>query len=163
MVKMFFEVMNNASQRYLNSTEKKVLTAYIDSFPQRLSASQELEEKEQEIIQYCITETKKRHPELHTKYDNVWSKALRDLQLVVRSMSHAMILDDPQYLMDKTLIWFKSVMIGLQFTPQLTTNTYTSLKHGAQRSLSSDTFDILEPYFDMAIDVLGSIPEPTLN
>jgi hypothetical protein len=77
-------------------------------------------------------------------------------------LTQAMLLDEPKNLRDKLLYWLRTILAGLNFTPEFNRDTYTYLMEGFRQSLPPDAFAEFEPYLSQVIDIMSSFPDPAV-
>lgn len=146
--------------RYLSVDEKEKITSFIQGFNKRLKFAELIEEAEDSAVRFCIDKTRKRYPNFDKYHDKAWAKAFRDVQLTTRYATQAMLLDEPKLLETKLLFWLRTILAGLNFTPEFNRDTYTYLTEGFRQSLPPDAFTEIEPYLARVVDVMSSFPEP---
>jgi hypothetical protein len=146
--------------RYLNDEEKGKITSYITDFQQRLKIAEMIEEAEDGAVRFCIDNTRKRYPNFDKYHDKAWAKAFRDVQLTTRYATQAMLLDDARILEDKLLFWLRTILAGLNFTPEFNRDTYTYLTEGFRQALPPDAFAQFDPYLARVVEIMSSFPEP---
>jgi len=54
----------------------------------------------------------------------------------------------------------RTILAGLNFTPEFNRDTYTYLKQGFRQSLRPDTFNKVEPYLNRTIEIMSDFPMP---
>jgi hypothetical protein len=146
--------------RYLSTDEKSKIQDFISGFTQRLKIAEMIEEAEDGAVRFCIDNTRKRYPNFDKYHDKAWAKAFRDVQLTTRYATQAMLLDEPKILRDKLLYWLRTILAGLNFTPEFNRDTYTYLTEGFRQGLPPDAFSQFEPYLALVVDIMSSFPEP---
>jgi hypothetical protein len=148
--------------RYLSSDEKSKIAEYMTSFQERVKIAEMIEEAEDSAVRFCIDNTRKRYPNFDKYHDKAWAKAFRDVQLTTRYAAQSMLLDEPKILRDKLLYWLRTILAGLNFTPEFNRDTYTYLMEGFRQSLPPDAFAQFEPYLSQVIDIMSSFPDPAV-
>jgi len=146
--------------RYLSPEERDKLTDYISNFQVRLGYAALIEDAEDGAVRYCIENTRKRYPNFDKYHDKAWAKAFRDVQLTTRYATQAMLMDEPQLLKDKLLYWLRTILAGLNFTPEFNRDTYTYLTEGFRQSLPPDAFAEFEPFLDIVVGIMADFPQP---
>lgn len=146
--------------RYLSEEERDKLQNYISGFQKRLGVVQLIEEAEDGAVRFCIDNTRKRYPNFDKYHDKAWAKAFRDVQLTTRYAAQAMLLDDKETLREKLLYWLRTILAGLNFTPEFNRDTYTYLTEGFRQGLPPDAFAEFEPYLELVVDIMSDFPEP---
>lgn len=154
------KLLLQSDSRYLTSEEKEEVTKYMEDFQRRLEITGMIEEAEDSAVRFCIDNTRKRYPNFDKYHEKAWAKAFRDVQLTTRFATQAMLLGEMSVLEDKLLYWLRTILAGLNFTPEFNRDTYTFLKEGFRQSLPPDAFGELEPYLSRTIDIMSDFPAP---
>lgn len=149
-----------SDSRYLSAEEKGDIATYMQDFQKRMDVTGLIEEAEDSAVRFCIDNTRKRYPNFDKYHDKAWAKAFRDVQLTTRFATQAMMLGEISLLEDKLLYWLKTILAGLNFTPEFNRDTYTFLKEGFRQSLPPEAFTELEPYLSRTIDIMSNFPAP---
>ena len=153
-------ILLESEGRYLSDEERQKLVDYIDGFQQRLAFVQLIEEAEDGAVRFCIENTRKRYPNFDKYHDKAWAKAYRDGQLTTRYAAQAMLLDQKSLLEEKLLYWLRTILAGLNFTPEFNRDTYTFLTEGFRQALPPDAFNEFEPYLDLVVNIMSDFPQP---
>ncbi len=146
--------------RYLTEDERKKIAEYIEGFQVRLAHAALIEEAEDGAVRFCIDNTRKRYPNFDKYHEKAWAKAFRDVQLTTRYAAQAMVLGDRKLLQEKLLHWLKTILAGLNFTPEFNRDTYTFLTEGFRQALPPDVFAEFEPYLSLVTEILSDFPQP---
>lgn len=146
--------------RYLTEDERQKVSTYMAKFQERLKIAEMVEEAEDSAVRFCIDNTRKRYPNFDKYHEKAWAKAFRDVQLTTRYAAQAMLLDEPKLLEDKLLFWLRTILAGLNFTPEFNRDTYTYLTEGFRQALPPEAFGQLEPYLEQVVEIMSSFPEP---
>ncbi len=154
------QLLISSDSRYLTADEREMVLNYTNGFPERFRILAAIEENEDVAVRFCIENTRKRYPNFDKYHTNAWAKAYRDVQLTTRYMAQALVLDDMSILEEKLLYWLRTILAGLNFTPEFNRDTYTYLKQGFRQSLPPDVFNAFEPYLDRTIDIMSDFPPP---
>lgn len=149
-----------SDSRYLTSEEKDDVLGYMQQFQKRMEITGLIEEAEDSAVRYCIENTRKRYPNFDKYHEKAWAKAFRDVQLTTRYATQAMLLGEISLLEDKLLYWLKTILAGLNFTPEFNRDTYTYLREGFRQALPPDAFTEMEPYLSRTIDIMSNFPAP---
>lgn len=149
-----------SDSRYLTSEERDEIKQYLQAFDGRLGVAVLVEEAEDSAVRFCIDNTRKRYPNFDKYHDKAWAKAFRDVQLTTRFMTQAMLVDEMSMLEEKLLFWLRTILAGLNFTPEFNRDTYTYLQEGFRQNLPPDAFAQMEPFFERTIDIMSSFPQP---
>lgn len=154
------KIINASDSRYLNKDEMKDILAYTTSLPARFKAAGQVEQHEVAAVRSCIDEMRKRYPNLEKFHAKGWDRSYRDVQLVVRYIVQSMILDDAKVMDDKLLLWLRTMLSGVDLTPQFIRDTYVLLADGFRRLMPQEAFAMFEPFLAHATEVLSDVPEP---
>ena len=174
------ELFKLAESRQLTEQE---LEAYYRAIPEhvaRATAAREIAAVERSVVQNVIDEIFALYP-YEQQHQAASSKCSRDVRYVSAYATLAMLMNDPQWFDDKLLIWMKTILQAFEFPERgqqrkalfsvqsslpATTDklkphqlsiyeTYTRLKQHYQRTLTSTSYTLIEPYLQQAIDVLA--------
>lgn len=154
------QILVGSDSRYLTAEERQEVLDYTQGFPERIKIVAMIEENEDGAVRFCIDNTRKRYPNFDKYHLHAWAKAFRDVQLTTRYMAQALLLDDMALLEDKLLFWLRTILAGLNFTPEFNRDTYTYLKQGFRQALPPDVFSKFEPYLNRTIDIMSDFPAP---
>lgn len=146
--------------RYLTDEERQKLIDYINAFQTRLGFVKLIEEAEDGAVRFCIENTRKRYPNFDKYHDKAWAKAYRDVQLTTRYAAQAMLLDQRSMLEEKLLYWLRTILAGLNFTPEFNRDTYTFLTEGFRQALPPDAFAEFESYLELVVNIMSDFPQP---
>jgi hypothetical protein len=153
-------LIQGSDSRYLTPEERQEVIDYTNGFVERLAIVAQIEENEEAAVRFCIDNTRKRYPNFDKYHATAWAKAFRDVQLTTRYMAQAMLLDEIGILEEKLLFWLRTILAGLNFTPEFNRDTYTYLKQGFRQSLPPDVFTKYEPYLNRTIEIMSDFPMP---
>jgi Phycobilisome protein len=154
------QIMHDANGRYLTAEERDVFLAYADSVPRRFHAADAVAKVEEGAVRAVVEEMTKRYPNYAKYHDQGWAKCFRDVQLVVRQDVRSMLLDDVRSLDDQILLWLRTTLAANNLTPGFCRDAYSLLRDKLKDHLGAEEYDLLRPYLDRNIDVLGDFPEP---
>ncbi|MGL4553365.1 MAG: hypothetical protein ACRC33_19535 [Gemmataceae bacterium] len=160
MNKRIKQIIDQSDSRYFTNGEMKEILAYTNTLPARFKAAGAVEKHEADAVRYCIDEMRARYPGLEKYHAKGWDRSYRDVQLVVRYIVQSMILDDSSVMEDKLLLWLRTMLAGVDLTPQFISDTYELLTEGFRRKLPEDAFALVEPFLLRTKEVLSDIPEP---
>lgn len=154
------EILVGSDSRYLTEDERKTVLEYTNGFAERFRILALIESNEDTAVRFCIDNTRKRYPNFDKYHTTAWAKAFRDVQLTTRYMAQAMMLDEISLLEEKLLFWLRTILAGLNFTPEFNRDTYTYLKQGFRQSLPPDAFAVFEPFLNRTIEIMSDFPAP---
>ena len=154
------QILVGSDSRYLTEDERKEVLDYVSGFAERFRIMALIEENEDAAVRFCIESTRKRYPNFDKYHGSAWAKAFRDVQLTTRYMAQAMMLDEMGILEEKLLFWLRTILAGLNFTPEFNRDTYTYLMQGFRQTLPPDAFSAFEPYLSRTIEIMSDFPAP---
>jgi hypothetical protein len=149
-----------ADGRYFSADERRQIKDYTDSLQRRLDAAEAVEQKEEAALRGVIEEMQKKYPNFAKYHDQGWARQFRDMQLVLRSVVHAMIMDDIDQLDDRILFWMRTMFAANNYTPAFVRDCFTRLRDRLAEQAGRDHFDLLKPGLDRSVEVLGDFAEP---
>lgn len=145
---------------WLDAEEQLLLTDYASSMPARLAAIEEVEGVCREVCKAVVAEQREQYQQFDSHHDHAWSKAYRDLDLMIAMMLKSMLINDVRYLDEEVLYWFRTILRSFDFTPQFNIDYYTRLRSQFEQRLSPEAFKLMLPFLDRTIEVMGDFPEP---
>lgn len=146
-------MLSNAEGRYLEPTEQSALKDFAESLDERLEAMRAVQAKEGALVDRTAEAVKEDHPEAETKHDKLEDKLRRDVTLVLRYCTMAMVRDDASFLEEKLLHWFRTIIEAYQMTDYADT-AYGALLGAAEDELEGAHYKKLRPFLEMSHEVL---------
>lgn len=116
--------------RYATSEELDFLKSYFGTFKYRISAYQKIKNNESAIMNQIQENLEKMNPDIFIQGSvNLKSKWHLDTLRVLRYSAMALLIDDPEYLRQRLLIWFSTILqaFKVQALTQLTYKTMTDV------------------------------------
>lgn len=150
------DILCTAEGRYLNPGEQTTLREFAQTLEARLVAMTEVSGKETVIIERTVKEVLRAYPDLEQRYKTAAQSCTRDMTLVLRYATLAMVRSDPQYLQDSLLTWMATILKGIGFAGHFVTDTYKTLERTALKELSPATGKLLQPLLQLCIESLGN-------
>ena len=150
------DILGAAEGRYLNSAEQTTLREFAQGLEARLAAMTEISGKEAVIIERAIKEVLRAYPDLEQKHKTAVQSGTRDMTMVLRYATLAMVRSDPQYLQDSLLTWMATILKGLGFAGHFVTDTYKTLERVALKELSPSAGKLLQPLLQLCVESLGN-------
>jgi Phycobilisome protein len=144
-----------ADGRYATDDELKFLAEYLRSFDVRVQTYQKLQALEATVIQQVHEKMLAQDPGLFRSGTvDLTPKWKRDAIRTWRYSATALLMDDPDTLRERFLIWFQTVMhsFGAQRSCEV---TYTVFKDVVQSHLSPQQLALLVPILEMNRSVLS--------
>lgn len=97
--------------RYATDAELQFMTDYVQSFHLRLQTYQKLQELEPMLVQQTYARMRSLDSTLFTHgKEDISAKWKRDTIRVLRYVAVAILMDDPDTLRERFLLWFQTVM-----------------------------------------------------
>lgn len=169
-------IFKAAESRFLTEQE---LDEYHKVFPQyadRVSAARDVAAYEHKVVQSVVDEIFLLYPYAQ-QHQLANAKCTRDVRYVVAYATLSMLMNDADWFRDKLLFWMKTILQAFEF-PECATqkkkvlfvetqqpklkphqqsifDTYYKLKRAYQRVLIPSSQKLMEPYFQIAIDILA--------
>jgi hypothetical protein len=115
-----------ADGRYATAEELDFLRSYFQTFKYRISAYQKIKNNESAIMNKIQENLEKMNPNIFMQGSvNLKSKWHLDTVRVLRYSAMALLIDDPEYLQQRLLIWFSTILqaFKVQTLTQLTYKT----------------------------------------
>ncbi len=168
----------NAESRHLESIELDLYKTTLPDYINRARAAEEIKAVQAEVVDMTLKEIFAMYP-FAQNHELAHGKCYRDVNYVGAYVTLAMLMDDPEWLRDKLLIWLKTMLQAFCFpqrdrevpvpTHRIVTleadklpavrssiyETYSRLKRHFHQKLSAETFDLIEPLLQMACDILA--------
>jgi hypothetical protein len=148
-----------AEGRYFRPEERQALLTRATTLPNRFQAADEVQEREDAIVQAVMEAMQQRFPESSALKGPAFAKTQNDIQLVLRFNVQAMVLDDMCWLDEKVLFWLRTILAAGSFTPQFSRDCFTQLRMQVEKNISPESMALLQPYLNRNIEVLSDIPE----
>jgi hypothetical protein len=144
-----------ADGRYLDGAEQALLRDFAQGLDDRLKAMTEVAAKETVIVEKTVREILHAYPDVEKKYKTAVASSTRDITLVLRYATLAMVRSDPQYLNDSVLTWMATILKGLGMAPAFVEDTYKTLNLAATKELSPSAAKLLQPFLTQCTAVLS--------
>jgi len=174
------QLFEDAESRHLTDAEFEIFLKVAPEFSNRVKAAKEIKSLEVEVVDATIQEVFRMYPFIE-KHELAQGKCYRDVHYVSAYSTLAMLMNDPEWLRDKLLIWLKTILQAFHFPardqkaeastsqrvvsleadklPQPRSSifeTYSRLKHNYKERLSPETYALIEPLLKMSCDILAS-------
>jgi len=174
-------IFKAAESRHLTDQELEEYLHVVPDHADRAQAAKEVREIEEEVVNTVVEDIFAVYP-FPKHHRTAPVKAPRDIRYVSAYMTEAMLMNDPQWLNNKLLIWLKTILQSFEFPDRegaakkvlfagASGNTggleklkpgqrsiyatYHKLKQYYQERLSPASYALMEPYLQQAIDVLA--------
>jgi hypothetical protein len=152
------QLLSDAEGRYLEPTEQSAMIDYASSLEHRLAAMRAIQQHEAEIIEATMQAMWKEHPDMKVKHPHAYKKGVRDMTLVLRYSSMAMVRDCHAYLDQKVLYWFRTIVLAFEMSTPLRF-AYAELMRQAEARLAPDHYAAIMPFLQQSLDILAPQPE----
>ncbi|MCA8969985.1 MAG: hypothetical protein KDC95_09390 [Planctomycetes bacterium] len=153
------KIVHGCDRRYLLQSERERILEYANSVHCRIALEQEIERCESKVLDATMRVIRAKYPQLDDVHEQGYEHTSRDLQLAMRCIAQAVLIDDIGYLHDRFLIPHRQVLRVLGFTPAFVRDVYGTLRDELRNSLSGITFDFAKPYLDELVTVLSDFPQ----
>jgi len=147
-------IIKTAEGRYLTSDESVNLLDLVKSYERRLAIMKSVEAKESIIVRQVLERAFERYPKFAGERAMSYEKGERDVTLVLRYASMAMLQGDAEWFREKVLYWFKTIVDAMVFA-DVARFTYATLEDVVQKTLPRADADALVPYLHIATEYLG--------
>lgn len=146
-------MLSDAEGRYLEPTEQSMLKEFAESLDTRLETMRAIQAKEGEMVEPAVQAVLEEHPEAARKHDKLEDKTRRDVTLVLRYCTMAMVRDDQSFLEEKLLHWFRTIIQAYEMTDFADT-AYSKLLGAAADQLEDRHYKIVRPYLETSHEIL---------
>lgn len=145
--------------RYATDAELQFLRDYVKSYALRLETYQTLQSAEAAIVQQVHTSLMALDPLLlHSNGDDLTAKWRRDTIRVLRYSAVAMLLNDPDTMQERFLLWFQTIMRAFGAENSCSA-TYEAMQEVVKHMLTPIQFSLVCPLLELNRRSLG----PTLK
>ncbi len=168
----------DAESRHLTEDE---LSTYMDAMPDwsgRAYAAREVKQHEAAVVKAVVQQVFVSFP-YEANHELASAKCTRDVRYVSAYATMAMLMNDPQWLDDKLLIWMKTILLSFEFpdraqkrsvlfakkSTDLRTDSldakrrsiydcYTRLRDGYRQVLTPSSWELMQPILQQVVDSL---------
>ncbi len=140
------ELINQAQDRYLASDELGLMENYISSLPDRLKLYKLIRDREIDILQAVADQVP---TELPNVTDEELESGVKNLILVLRYSSMAMLLNDENFLKQRLLNWLEGIM-SMRDMRRLNETLYKLLNQELKKQFSSAQLTLIQPLITAA-------------
>jgi hypothetical protein len=140
------ELINQAQDRYLASDELGLMENYISSLPDRLKLYKLIRDREIDILQAVANQVP---TELPNVTDEELESGIKNLILVLRYSSMAMLLNDENFLKQRLLNWLEGIM-SMRDMRRLNEALYKLLNQGLKKQFSPTQLLLIQPFITAA-------------
>ena len=154
MLKQLEQLTISADGRYATTEELMFLRDYLATIDLRLSTYQKIRDAEIEIVDRLQDKMREMKPEIfQTNSGDRSAKCRRDCQIVLRSASAALLIDDLDRLKENILLWQRTIIKAFQLN-SLTEVTYKLMPSIIQEFVTPKEFSLIEPILQLNQTVL---------
>ena len=146
----------NIEGRYATDEELRFIPEYLKTYELRLQTYQKLQEIEQLVIQQVQAKMLAQDPNsLRSGTTDVSAKCKRDTTVVWRYSVAALLMDDPDTLRERFLLWLQTIMRAISHQ-NLCHATYTIMQDVVKQHLTPQQFSLFLPILEMNRRLLGN-------
>ena len=143
-----------ADGRYATPEELEFFTHYFASLNIRFSAYQKIQKFESKIIQEVLEKLQSQNPNIFMRGStNITQKWRLDTVRVLRYSAIAFLINDPDYLKERLLLWFATVLQALQ-VQDLTKLTYQTMVEVIINYLTPEEQGLFLPFLELDLKIL---------
>ena len=146
MIPKIQELINQAQDRYLALDELRLIESYVSSLPDRLNLYKLIRDREIDILQSVADQ-------VPTELPNVTLEDLelgiKNLVLVLRYSSMAMLLNDENFLKERLLNWLEGIM-SMRDLRWLNDTLYKLLNQILKQQFSPSQLALIQPLITTA-------------
>jgi len=140
------ELISQAQDRYLASDELGLMESYVSSLPDRLKLYKQIRDREINILQAVADQVQ---TELPSVTDEEFETGIKNLILVMRYSSMAMLLNDENFLKQRLLNWLEGIM-SMRDMRRLNETLYKLLNQGLRQQLNPAQLALIQPLITAA-------------
>lgn len=146
MIPKIQELINQAQDRYLASDELGLMEGYVTSLPERLKLYKVIRDREIEFLQAVADQVPS---ELPSVTDEDLEVGVKNLILVLRYCSMAMLLNDENFLKERLLTWLEGIM-SMRDMRRLNETLYKLLNQVLRQHISPSQLALIQPLITTA-------------
>jgi hypothetical protein len=140
------ELINQAQDRYLVTDELGLMESYVSSLPDRLKLYKQIRDREIDILQTVADQVS---AELPSVTDEDLESGIKNLILVLRYSSMAMLLNDENFLKQRLLNWLEGIM-SMRDMRRLNETLYKLLNQVMRQQFSAAQLNLIQPLITAA-------------
>lgn len=146
MIPKIQELINQAQDRYLATDELGLMEGYVTSLPERLKLYKVIRDREIEFLQAAADQVSS---ELPSVTDEDLEVGVKNLILVLRYCSMAMLLNDENFLKERLLAWLEGIM-SMRDMRRLNETLYKLLNQVLRQHISPSQLALIQPLITTA-------------
>lgn len=146
MIPKIQELINQAQDRYLASDELGLMESYVSSLPDRLKLYKLIRDREIDILQSVADQVPSELPNVTVEDLEL---GIKNLVLVLRYSSMAMLLNDENFLKERLLSWLEGIM-SMRDLRRLNDTLYKLLNQILKQQFSPSQLALIQPLITAA-------------
>jgi hypothetical protein len=146
MIPKIQELINQAQDRYLAADELGLMEEYVSSLPDRLKLYKQIRDREIDILQAVADRVPTELPNVAVEE---LETGIKNLVLVLRYSSMAMLLNDENFLKERLLNWLEGIM-SMRDMRRLNETLYKLLNQGLRQQFSPNQLALIQPLITAA-------------
>ena len=146
MIPKIQELINQAQDRYLASDELGLMESYVSSLPDRLKLYKIIRDREIDILQSVADQVTSELPNVTVEDLEL---GIKNLVLVLRYSSMAMLLNDESFLKERLLSWLEGIM-SMRDLRRLNDTLYKLLNQTLKQQFSPTQLALIQPLITAA-------------
>lgn len=155
MLKSLERLTLSAENRYATPEELKFLRQYFSTVELRLSAYTKIRDAETKIIECLVTKMRQLQPHIfEVNAQDQSQKCRRDLSIVLRSTSAAMLANNLESLKEHLLLWQKTLIKAFQ-EKQIAAMAYTQMPEIIEQFVTPEELALVKPLLQLNQAVLA--------
>jgi Phycobilisome protein len=157
---MILNLMTRLDGRYLKSTERNEIKAFLVTLRPRRAAYDEIRQKIPKIVDGLIVEMRKAYPEFAKIRPQGFEKGARDMGTLTRFAANMMMFESNDYYDHMFTEWYRTILKSVHMSPQFLHDTFRIWHAEMEKHLTGDTCSKLRPYTQHLSTYLTEIPVP---
>ena len=155
MLKQLEQLSKSAEGRYATVEELEFLQNYLPTVDLRISAYQKLRDAEDKIIDRLQEKMQQVKPGIfHTKSGDLRDVCRRDIKVILRNATAAMLIDDLDRLRENILLWQRIIIKAFK-EKHIATMVHTTMPEIIEQFLTPEEFATLQPVLQLNQAILA--------
>lgn len=147
------KLLSDAEGGYLEATDQSALSEYAASLEDRLRVMRSMQQHESTVVKTTMDRLWEVHPDMKVRHPQAYERGIRDMTLVYRYAAMAMVRDSREFLDQKLLHWFRTIIVAFEMEEPLQF-AYAELLGQTEACLSAEDFSWVEPFLQRVQEVL---------
>jgi Phycobilisome protein len=173
-------LFKSAENRHFTNEEFSEYERVLPDSGDRARAAREIAACEQAVVERVVGEIFTVYP-YEKNHAHPHAKCMRDIRSVSAYATLSMLMNDPHWFRDKLLLWLRTILQSFHFPDREVVQrkalfgaaagtsmdqympnqrsiyeTYVKLKNNYREKLSTESFALIEPFLDQAINTLAA-------